>query len=108
MNSILLIVLVTAASVGGDYMVKLASNQPNGLTSQLFLAGTFFYGAPAVGWFFLMRQNSLAMIGVGYSGATIIILTALGTIMFKEAFGLREAIGTTLALASIGVMAHRI
>ena len=55
-----------------------------------------------------MRQNSLAMIGVGYSGATIIILTALGTIMFKEAFGLREAIGTTLALASIGVMAHRI
>ena len=108
MKPILLIAIVTALSICGDYLVKMASSQPSGLASYMFLAGAILYGLPAIGWFFLMKENSLAMIGVGYSGATIIILTAMGTLFFNEAFGIREAVGTALAILSVAVMSHQL
>ena len=64
------------------------------------------YALPAIGWFFLMRSHSLAAIGVFYSAATILILAGLGVIVFKEAFGVRELLGVSLAIAAVAVISH--
>ena len=53
-----------------------------------------------------MKSHSLAMIGVMYSASTIILLALLGYVVFKEAFGLRAAVGLTLAIAAVAVMSH--
>lgn len=54
----------------------------------------------------LMKSHSLATISVMYSASTIILLALLGYVVFKEAFGWREAVGLTLAIAAVAVMSH--
>jgi undecaprenyl phosphate-alpha-L-ara4N flippase subunit ArnF len=71
----------------------------------MFALGALLYALPAAGWFLLMRSHSLAAIGVFYSAATLLLLAALGTLVFRESFGLREAAGVGLALAAVLVMA---
>ena len=48
-----------------------------------------------------MRSHSLAAAAVLYSASTILLMTALGTLAFREAFELREAAGVALAVASV-------
>lgn len=106
MPSLALLVVITLATVTGDYFVKLASTRPSGLATQSFLIGAFFYGLPAVGWFFLMRSHSMAFIGVAYSASTMLLLAALGIFVFKEEFYVRDALGLGLAILSVGIMAR--
>ncbi len=62
------------------------------------------YGLVAIGWFFLMKSNSLATIGVMFSASTIIMMAALGYFVFREPFGLREAFGVMLAIMAVVVI----
>ena len=94
----------TALTLLGDYLIKIATLSPHGLRSAQFIIGALCYGAPAVAWFVLMQNYSLAMVAVLYSTATLIFLTALGVIVFRESFGLRDGLGLTLALAAVLVM----
>ncbi len=103
--SIIVLLCITAGTLGGDYLIKLASAQQGGMTSATFMLGAVLYGSTAIGWFLLMRQHSLAMIGVMFSAMSLILLAAMGTALFKEPFGLREALGIGLAIASVAVMA---
>lgn len=101
-----ILIAIIALTVVGDYMIKVASQKPSGLTSLLFFGGTLLYALPAIGWFYLMRSHSLAAIGVLYSTATILILVGLGFFVFKEAFGFREALGVSLAIAAVLVVSN--
>jgi multidrug transporter EmrE-like cation transporter len=51
-----------------------------------------------------MKSNSLATIGVMFSASTILLLSALGYFVFKEQFGIREALGVFLAILAVVVM----
>jgi len=106
MTSLLILIGITGLTLIGDYCIKLASGAQSGLFSWTFVVGMVFYGLPAIGWFFLMRTHSLAAIGVFYSASTIILLAALGFFVFKEPFGWREALGLSLAVASVVVMSQ--
>ena len=77
------------------------------MASAWFAAGAVTYGLLAFGWYFLMKTNSLATIGVMFSASTILLLTALGCLFFKEQFGLREGIGVSLAVLSVVVMSPK-
>lgn len=79
---------------------------PGGLATPGFLLGMVLHALPAIGWFFLMRSHSLAAIGVFYSASIILLLSALGTFVFREAFGARDALGLALAVASVIVMSR--
>ncbi len=105
-SSLLILAIITTMTILGDYCIKLATNRDSGLQSGWFIFGALLYGLPAVGWFFLMKSHSLAMIGVMYSGATLILLTMLGYIMFNEKLGLREVLGLSLAIAAVIVMSR--
>jgi drug/metabolite transporter (DMT)-like permease len=104
--SYVILAVITALTLVGDYAIKIASEKDGGLVSWWFLGGAFLYALPAIGWFYLMKSHSLAMIGVMYSASTILLLAALGYFVFKEAFGWREVIGLSLAIASVAVMSH--
>lgn len=104
MISFIILVAITSLTLIGDYCIKLASGQQNGLATPTFMIGLLLYALPAIGWFFLMRSHSLAAIGVFYSASTIFLLAALGYFVFKEPFGPREIIGVVLAIAAVAVM----
>ena len=106
MTSVLILLAITATTLLGDYLIKLASAQPQGLANPVFLAGMVVYGLTAVGWFYLMRSHSLAAIGVLYSAMTIVLLAGMGVVLFHEPFGAREALGVGLAVAEVAVMRH--
>ena len=106
MKTALILTAIIAVTLVGDYLIKVASQKPSGLTTLIFFGGALLYALPAVGWFYLMRSHSLTAIGVFYSAATILILAGLGFFVFKEAFGLREALGVSLAIAAVLVVSH--
>ena len=107
MRSYLILLAATGATLLGDYLIKLAGQTAGGLLSREFGAGLVLYSLPAVGWFYLMKSHSLALIGVTYSVSTIVLLAVLGTFVFKEQFGLRETVGVSLALLSVVTMSAR-
>ena len=106
MKSAIILAVIILVTLVGDYLIKIASQRPNGLTTLTFAGGMLLYALPAIGWFHLMRSHSLAAIGVFYSAATIFILAGLGVFVFKEAFGWREFLGISLAIAAVVTISH--
>lgn len=106
MYSALILLAITLATLLGDYCIKTASSQPVAPPFSLLIVGGFLYGAPAIGWYFLMKQHSLAAIGVFYSSTTILMLAAMGYFAFGEILGPREFTGLILATLSVIVMSH--
>lgn len=104
--SLIILAAITGLTLLGDYAIKVSTEKDAGLISSWFLFGAILYGLPAIGWFFLMKSHSLAMIGVMYSASTMLLLAALGYFVFKETFGWREIVGLGLAVAAVIVMSR--
>jgi len=98
-----LLVTVGFSLVGvlGDYLLKLASEQKNPLRSGWFYIGFALYASTAFGWVYVMRHLKLATIGAVYSVSMILLLTAMGSVVFRETLNAAEVLGLTLAIASL-------
>ena len=98
-----LLVTVGFSIVGvvGDYFLKLASGKEQPLRSPAFFIGLLVYSSTAFGWVYVMRHLKLATVGVVYSISMILLLTAMGVFLFREALSLREGIGLVLAVVSL-------
>ena len=98
-------VLVTIAfslvGVVGDYFLKLASQRDQPLRTGWFYLGFALYASTAFGWVFVMRHLKLATISVLYSVSMVLLLTAIGTLVFRESLKPLEVVGIVLALASL-------
>lgn len=103
-RTLLILAIVTGATLTGDFLIKKATSLPQGLLSRPMILGMLLYGTTAIGWFHLMQSQSLTIIGVLFAAANVIGLAALGVFLFDEKFGLRELIGVTLALAAVAVV----
>jgi drug/metabolite transporter (DMT)-like permease len=99
--SFALLSLVTAATVVGDYLIKIASDRADGLLTYHFVLGALLYGLPAFGWFYLMREHSLALTAVMYSAATMIFLALLGHLAFQEPLRVKDLVGLVLAVSAV-------
>jgi len=99
--AILITIGFSAVGVVGDYFLKLASQQASPLRSAWFYIGFAVYASTAFGWVIVMKHLKLAVVGVVYSVAMIVLLTAVGAIGFGESLGPREIAGVILAVASI-------
>ena len=99
--AILITIGFSAVGVIGDYFLKLASQQASPLRSSWFYIGFAVYASTAFGWVIVMKHLKLAVVGVVYSVAMIVLLTAVGAIGFGESLGPREITGVILAVASI-------
>jgi small multidrug resistance pump len=102
-HSVAILVTIGFSAVGvlGDYFLKLASQQATPLRSMWFYVGFAVYASTAFGWVFVMQHLKLAVVGVVYLVSMIVLLTVIGTFVFREALGSREVAGLILAIASL-------
>jgi drug/metabolite transporter (DMT)-like permease len=98
-------VLVTIAfsvvGVLGDYFLKLASARDQPLRTIWFYIGFALYASTAFGWVFVMKHLKLATISVLYSVSLVLLLTAVGVVVFRESLNSYEVVGIVLAVASL-------
>jgi small multidrug resistance pump len=98
-------VLVTIAfsviGVLGDYFLKLASAREQPLRTDWFYLGFALYASTAFGWVFVMKHLKLATISVLYSVSLVLLLTAIGVVLFRESLNYFEIIGIVLAVVSL-------
>lgn len=102
-KTLAVIVTVAFSVVGvlGDYFLKLASQEENSFRSPWFYVGFALYAATAFGWLFVMRHLKLATISVLYSVSMIVLLTAVGVVVFREALHLAEVVGLLMAIGAL-------
>ena len=105
MGTRMIAVLVTIAfsviGVLGDYFLKLASAREQPLRTGWFYLGFALYASTAFGWVFVMRHLKLATISVLYSVSLVLLLTAIGVVLFRESLNYFEMIGIVLAVVSL-------
>jgi drug/metabolite transporter (DMT)-like permease len=105
MDKTALAVVVTIAfsivGVVGDYFLKLASAKEESLKSPAFYIGFVVYASTAFGWVFVMKHLKLATVGVVYSVSMVLLLTAIGVIVFKESLNGYEIAGLMMAVGSL-------
>jgi multidrug transporter EmrE-like cation transporter len=105
MKKTVLAVVVTIAfsvvGVLGDYFLKLSSAREQPLRTRWFYVGLVIYASTAFGWLFVMRHLKLATIGVIYSVSMVLLLTAVGVVLFRESLNYYELAGIVLAVASL-------
>ena len=98
-------VLVTIAfsviGVLGDYFLKLASAREQPLRTGWFYIGFALYASTAFGWVFVMKHLKLATISVLYSVSLVLLLTAVGVVLFRESLNYFEVIGIVFAVVSL-------
>jgi drug/metabolite transporter (DMT)-like permease len=90
-------------TIFGDYYIKISADMQS-LFSWQFSAGLAIYSLGAFGWYFAMRFLPLTSISVLYSSLTVVTMVILGVAVFKEDFGLKQALGMALAVAAVLVI----
>jgi len=85
----------------GDYLLKVASAEKNPMRSGWFYLGFAVYASTAFGWVFVMRHLKLATIGVVYSISMILLLTGIGSVVFRETLNAYEIAGLLMAVGSL-------
>src|ERR1700746_2457280 len=102
-TALALIVTLTFSIIGvvGDYFLKLASEQESSLRSPWVYLGFALYASTAFGWVFVMKHLKLATIGVVYSVAMVLLLTAIGVVFFHDTLNYYEIAGLFMAIASL-------
>ena len=102
-TALALIVTLAFSIIGvvGDYFLKLASEQENSLRSPWFYLGFALYASTAFGWVFVMKHLKLATISVLYSVSLVLLLTAIGVVLFQESLNYFEVIGIVFAVVSL-------
>lgn len=106
MKPLFFVAFIVVFTLIGDYLLKLASLKPQSLASVEFLAGTALYALSAVGWVYAMKHLTLGAIGVFYSILVIVLLAAMGVLLFGERLSAREIAGLGLACASLVLMSR--
>src|SRR4051812_36005791 len=110
--AVIITIVFSIVGVVGDYFLKLASAKDESLKSPAFYVGFVLYASTAFGWVFVMKHLKLATVGVVYSISMVLLLTAVGVVVFKESLngyeiaGLAMAVGSLLLLYSILLIGH--
>ena len=99
--AVLITIAFSVIGVLGDYFLKLASAREQSLRTIWFYIGFALYASTAFGWVFVMNHLKLGTISVLYSVSLVLLLTAIGVVMFRESLNYFEVIGIVLAVVSL-------
>ncbi len=108
MNKVWLVMLLCfflgIITVVGDILIKEATLRRALTGWPWLLAGGLIYGLTAIGWFYVMRQEELSIIGALYAVTVVIALFFVGALFYKEKITAIELVGLALGLASIAIL----
>lgn len=99
--AVVVTIMFSLLGVLGDYFLKLASASDNSFKTISFYIGFVVYASTAFGWVFVMKHLKLATISVVYSVSMVLLLTAIGTVFFRESLNYYEIVGLVMAIASL-------
>ena len=99
--AVIITIAFSVIGVLGDYFLKLASGREQPLRTKWFYVGFALYASTAFGWVFVMKHLKLATISVLYSVSLVLLLTAIGVLVFRESLTYFEVIGIALAVISL-------
>jgi small multidrug resistance pump len=102
-SSVAVLVTIAFSMIGvlGDYFLKLASSRAQPLRTGWFYLGFALYASTAFGWVSVMQHLKLATVSVLYSVSMVLLLTAVGVVVFRESLNHFELAGIVLAVASL-------
>jgi drug/metabolite transporter (DMT)-like permease len=100
-TALLVTLAFSVVGVLGDYFLKLASTHGQSLKTGWFYLGFALYASTAFGWVFVMKHLKLATISIVYSVSMILLLTAIGVVLFQESLNSYEVLGIILAIAAL-------
>jgi small multidrug resistance pump len=92
---------LTITGVVADAFLKMASQQPRSFQTRWFAIGLICFVAAAFGWVAVMKQLKLSTIAGVYSVGTVLCLTLVGMVLFRESLNRFEVIGLLLAVVSL-------
>jgi small multidrug resistance pump len=99
--AVLVTIAFSVVGVVGDYFLKLASKEEDSLRTPWFYVGFSLYAATAFGWVFVMKHLKLGTISVLYSVSMVVLLTAVGVVVFRETLNYYECAGLVMAVAAL-------
>lgn len=99
--SLIVAVVLALVGVAGDFYIKLSGIGPKFMEVKWFIIGFIIYGLTAFGWFYVMKHVKLATLGVFYAVSTVLFVTLLGVLHFKERINIYEIIGIGAAILSL-------
>lgn len=106
-NASLVVIGLSLVGVLGDYFIKLSGDSVvKYIDIKWFLIGLIVYSSTAIGWFFVMKHIKLSTLGVLYGVTTVVALTAVGILFFKERLNLYEIIGVIAGVSSIVLLSR--
>jgi drug/metabolite transporter (DMT)-like permease len=88
--AVLITIAFSVIGVLGDYFLKLASAREQPMRASWFYLGFVLYASTAFGWVFVMKHLKLATISVLYSVSLVLLLTAMGVVLFRESLNYFE------------------
>lgn len=106
LTQVLIIIGLSLIGVLGDYFLKLAGSGNSYIQWSWFLLGTVIYSSTAIGWFFVMKNIKLGTLGIVYTTTTVLALTIVGFIFFRENLNYYEVGGLILGMLSIILLAR--
>ena len=100
-NAVLLTILLSTVGVGGEYLLKLASQTQRPFVTGAFCLGLALIAATGFGGVIVMRHLKLASLASIYCAWTILLLTFIGRFSFAEKLNVSESAGVVCAIASV-------
>ena len=94
------VLALSVLGVGGDWCLKVASTKPT-VDPPWFAGGVLAYTLSAFGWVYVLRRLKLATVGVYYCISTVLLLTLLGAVVYRETLRGPEIAGILAAIAAL-------
>lgn len=100
-----LVVLFTGILLGGDYLIKAATISPEPI--RLLFYAVLLYGVSVFGWYYILLDQKIAVIGMLFAMLSLIGTTLIGIFGFGEKLEIKEIIGLILAMISIVLLVNK-
>ena len=99
--AIIVTIALSAIIVGGDYLLKQASDRPTPFTTWWFVVGFAVYSSTAFGWVYVMRHLRFATLGAVYAVSAVLLMTFVGVLFLGEPLKWQEGLGIAMAIGAI-------
>ena len=106
MKPVLIVIILSLVGVIGDFFIKIAGNGQRYIEYRWFVIGFLIYASTAFGWFYVMKEIKLSVLGVIYALSTVLFLAVAGVGYFHENLAWYELVGIGTAILSILLLAR--
>ena len=104
MTKLIAIAVVLALSVVsalGDYFLKLSTTGKSWIEPRWLILGVLTCLSTIFGWCYAMKHLTLTTIAVYDSVLSVLLLSALGVVVFKERLSVSEILGVAASIVAL-------